>query len=484
MNEPAKPQLARRWSLETSSRAAFWLAILSLGGIAVVATYTLRKAKLDVDWVAHTNEVILQAETLRGHLIDVESGQRGFLVSGQDAYLAPFETGRRRVLEDLLRLADLTKDNQSQRQRCAALVPLVKSRIATAERQVELRRTQGFAAAQSDVLQGHGKAQMDAARRELDEFVAMERQLLDARNEAARQSAGWAMTVIAGFGGLALVFLLLAGRRIRNEIAGRRAEHERSESLNTALQRQAVVLAEAKGRAESADRLKSAFLAAMSHELRTPLNSIIGFTGIVLQGLAGPLNPEQTKQLGMVRGSARHLLALINDVLDISKIEADQMTVSKEPFDLATVVASVVASVQPQAEKKGLVLTVAVAPEVGRMVGDERRVGQVLLNLLSNAIKFTERGGVALRVETTGQVASLGVTDTGIGIKPEELRKLFVPFRQADSGLSRNHEGTGLGLAICRRLAELMGGSIDVTSEWGQGSTFVFTLPLGKETAA
>jgi PAS domain S-box-containing protein len=242
---------------------------------------------------------------------------------------------------------------------------------------------------------------------------------------------------------------------------------ERTEELQAALVR-----------AEAADRLKSAFLATMSHELRTPLNSIIGFTGIVLQGLAGPLNAEQAKQLGMVRGSARHLLDLINDVLDISKIEAGQLEVRAEPFDLRESVERVVASVRPSAELKGLELVVRINLEAGGMTGDRRRVEQVLINVVNNAIKFTERGMVTIDVERGAENVVVRVTDTGIGIKPEDLATLFLPFRQIDTGLSRQHEGTGLGLAICRKLVTLMGGNITASSEWSRGSEFVVTLPL------
>lgn len=236
-------------------------------------------------------------------------------------------------------------------------------------------------------------------------------------------------------------------------------------------------LAAEKDRAESADHLKSAFLATMSHELRTPLNSIIGFTGILLQGLAGPLNDEQRKQLGIVRDSARHLLALINDVLDISKIEAGQLNVAREPFDLRASIARVDGMVRPLAEKKSLALRTDLATEIGEWTGDARRVEQILLNLLNNAVKFTERGEVALRGRFDGDRLVLDVSDTGIGIRPEDIEQLFQPFRQVDSGLSRRHEGTGLGLAICRRLAALMGGDIAVQSEPGRGSVFTLSLP-------
>ncbi len=241
--------------------------------------------------------------------------------------------------------------------------------------------------------------------------------------------------------------------------------------------------------AEASDQIKSAFLATMSHELRTPLNSIIGFTGVVLQGLAGSLNAEQSKQLRMVQGSARHLLELINDVLDISKIEAGQLKVRAEPFDLRASLERVTALVKPMADTKNLTLTVMTPPPLGEMVSDRRRVEQILLNLLNNAIKFTECGSVTLTAEVIAefqaspdsmprQAVRLQVSDTGIGIKPDDLATLFHPFRQLDAGLTRQHEGTGLGLAICRQLTVLLKGEISVSSVWSKGSEFTVTIPL------
>lgn len=240
-------------------------------------------------------------------------------------------------------------------------------------------------------------------------------------------------------------------------------------------------LKKAKEKAESADYLKSAFLATMSHELRTPLNSIIGFTGIVLKGLAGALNAEQTKQLNMVKGSGQHLLALINDVLDISKIEAGELVVTYKPFDFNKSLNKVLAILQPLAEKKGLLLYSYISPLVNIVISDERRVEQIFLNIINNAIKFTEKGFIDINCEKQDNSILIKISDTGIGIAKENMDKLFKPFSQIDSGLTRNHEGTGLGLSICKKLLDKLGGSIRIESAIDSGSIFTILLPISRE---
>jgi len=278
--------------------------------------------------------------------------------------------------------------------------------------------------------------------------------------------------------GVALLMSLLGGFVLKHQVNARTRELQQiNQEMEQRIVERTAELAAAKEQAEVADNLKSAFLATMSHELRTPLNSIIGFTGIILRERVGPLNDEQKKQLNMVRNSSQHLLALINDVLDISKIEAGQLQLASEEMDLPQSIEKAVQSTRPLADSKRLELGFDISPEIKTIAGDVRRVEQILLNLLSNAIKFTEKGSVRIVCEADAGNIIFKVVDTGIGIKGEDMETIFKSFRQIDSGLSRKYEGTGLGLSISKKLVELMGGKIWVTSVWGSGSTFGFSLP-------
>jgi protein-histidine pros-kinase len=230
---------------------------------------------------------------------------------------------------------------------------------------------------------------------------------------------------------------------------------------------------------QDASRLKSEFLANMSHELRTPLNGIIGFSELLIDGKAGELNAAQKEFISDVLASGRHLLRLINDVLDLSKIEAGKMDLVPEVFDVAPAVEEVCSVAAGIAGSKSIRLLRKVAAEVAQVGLDRHRFMQILYNLLSNALKFTDAGGeVEVRLGRRGEALEIQVRDTGIGIRAADLAKLFVEFQQLDSGASRRHQGTGLGLVLTRRLAELHGGSVHVESQPGQGSTFTVLLPL------
>lgn len=232
-----------------------------------------------------------------------------------------------------------------------------------------------------------------------------------------------------------------------------------------------------------ASRMKSAFLANMSHELRTPLNGVIGFSEFLIDGKAGSINERQKEFLGYVLSSGKHLLRLINDVLDLSKIEAGKMDLLPERFAVGEALDEVCSVVVNAFNGKNVQLRREVATSVAVVTLDRHRFTQILYNLLSNAMKFTDSGGkVTARVTRAGEALQLQVIDTGIGIRSEDLPRLFVEFQQLESGSARQHQGSGLGLALTRRIAELHGGSVKVDSTPGQGSTFTVTLPLAPAT--
>jgi GAF domain-containing protein len=229
---------------------------------------------------------------------------------------------------------------------------------------------------------------------------------------------------------------------------------------------------------EAASQHKSEFLANMSHELRTPLNAIIGFSEVLMQRMFGGLNEKQDEYLKDIHDSGRHLLSLINDILDLSKIEAGRMELELTGFDLPAAIDSALTLVRERAMRRGITLRRAIDERVGQVQADERKVRQVVLNLLSNAIKFTPEGGrIEVRTRPSGQAIEVSVTDTGIGIAPEDQEAVFEEFRQVGSA-DKKAEGTGLGLTLCRKFVELHGGTIWVTSAVGAGSTFTFKLPV------
>ncbi|MBU4406260.1 MAG: response regulator, partial [Candidatus Altiarchaeota archaeon] len=267
-------------------------------------------------------------------------------------------------------------------------------------------------------------------------------------------------------------------------------EIQRKTSLLNERTRLLVLLERANKDLRELDKLKSTFLANMSHELRTPMNAIIGYTDLLIDGIDGPINEDQEKSLRKVATNARHLIQLINDILDISKIEAGKMKLSPKELDLKWLVETVLHTFEPQLKIKGLSLTVDIPDGLPLAYADEDRIREVLINLLSNAVKFTHKGGITITARLSERGVKPGepplfieicVEDTGIGIREEDLGKIFDKFVQADITAVRLYEGTGLGLSIARGLVSLHKGMIWVTSKVGEGSKFYFTLPLKKE---
>ena len=238
-------------------------------------------------------------------------------------------------------------------------------------------------------------------------------------------------------------------------------------------------LADKSRQLEVTSQHKSEFLANMSHELRTPLNAIIGFSEVLSEKMFGELNEKQEEYLKDIHASGTHLLSLINDILDLSKIEAGRMELELSEFHLPTALDSALTLVRERAGRRGIALQINVDSRVGQIQADERKVRQVVLNLLSNAIKFTPEGGrIEVRAERVDGHVEVSVIDTGIGIASDDHDAVFEEFRQVGTDYAKKHEGTGLGLALSRKFVELHGGRIWLKSRPGEGSTFTFTIPV------
>ncbi|MFN8456941.1 MAG: HAMP domain-containing sensor histidine kinase [Anaerolineae bacterium] len=241
-------------------------------------------------------------------------------------------------------------------------------------------------------------------------------------------------------------------------------------------------LAEAKRQLRDADRLKTEFVATVSHELRNPLNSIIGFAKLLLKQQVGPLNPIQQTDISYIYDGAQHLLSLVNDILDLSKIEAGKIRLDVEWVSVEEIIVGLIASTYILIENKPIELREEIEPRLPKLYVDRGRIRQVVLNMLSNAAKFTDAGCITLNIrkinKNNQEWVCFSVKDTGIGIAEADIPKVFEPFRQIDSSVGRRAEGTGLGMPISARLVALHGGEVWIESRVGQGSTFSFTIPL------
>lgn len=285
---------------------------------------------------------------------------------------------------------------------------------------------------------------------------------------------------------VAFLLLIAWSARVLRSTDRKRAEllvrerqaHEASERARTDAELAAKQAGDARSEAESANRAKSDFLAVMSHELRTPLSAIMGYQELLADGITGPVNEQQAQQLGRIKVSARHLLSLIDEILTFTRLDAGQETLTIGPADLSCIIDESVELVEPLAHARHLGVQV-VKPLVETIIQtDPTKVRQMLVNLLSNAVKFTDEGSVRVTGEVVGGQVILTVSDTGVGIEAEHHQRIFEPFWQVEQKATRRSSGTGLGLTVTRRLANLMGGDINVTSESGRGTTFTIMLPV------
>ena len=319
-------------------------------------------------------------------------------------------------------------------------------------------------------------------------------QIADLRADAAYSGTLRQPLDEAGFRSLLAVPLLREGRVLGSLAVARKRPGEFSPEVIDVLQTFAAQstlaiqnarlfreIAQKSHELEEASQHKSQFLANMSHELRTPLNAILGYTELIADGIYGEVPEKINGVMERVQASGQHLLGLINDVLDLSKIEAGQLTLSVDDYSFHNVVQSVISGVESLAAEKQLKLTTDLPEDLPAGRGDERRIAQVLLNLVGNAIKFTDSGEVAVRVTAPDSTFVASVSDTGPGISKEQQEMIFDEFQQVDSSSTREKGGSGLGLAIAKRIVEMHGGRIWIDSTLGKGSTFSFSLPINTE---
>ncbi|MEP6729466.1 MAG: CHASE3 domain-containing protein [bacterium] len=487
-------------------------------------------------WVRHTEAVLTTASNAFAHLRDAETGERGFIITGDEKYLKPYSSGRDSVGIELTRLKTLTSDNKKQQDVLARLEPIAQRRLAKLDRAIDFRRSGDVGGASDIVKEGVGKLLMDSVRTLFADVQNEERRLLEQRSvqelaDQDRLKVGLLLGVI-----FSTVIAYLVSRRFSRQAARQALVSEELAKRNNTLQEQAIgieaanrqlqdqqveletinrrlqeqqaeveaanqqlqeqqlelelsadqsrdhaeQLAETLEQLQQANAAKGMFLANMSHELRTPLNAIAGHVQLIEMGLHGPVSQEQHAALDRIARAQRHLLSLINDVLNYTRLEAGRVPFSLTAVDVGQAMNDVSAMVEPQMQAAGLSFSSSMGTEPYVVWADEEKLRQILINLFSNATKFTPSGGrVSFGIaphETNETLVELRVSDTGIGIPSDKLDEVFDPFVQLAAVTAPSNQGVGLGLAISRDLARGMGGELTVWSREELGSTFTLTL--------
>jgi len=417
-------------------------------------------------WVAHTEQVLAELSSTQAALMESELAARGQLVSGDKRYDQMHQQAEATMLKQLDLVSGLTADEPNQVERVRGLRKAVQMSAAASRKLIEIREKQGEAAAAKAFAETDPERHLERARMQIQQMSDEEHTLLARRAEQLHASERALLLASVACALLVFGLLITAYLLLRKDAA-------RHQSLEQRLSRQHAELADA-------SRLKSEFLAHMSHELRTPLNAILGYTGTLLMKLPGPLTADQQNQLHIIQKSARHLLSLINELLDVAKIESGKVEIHLEVVLCRDIIEQVISTLRPLAEGKSIRLEARFPEQPVHARTDRRAFSQILINLTNNAIKFTEKGSVILelgeRAETAGAMAVVDVIDTGAGVRSEEQPRLFSAFEQLGSARFKTG-GTGLGLHLSGKLAALLGGRIDFESEYGRGSRFTVLVP-------
>jgi len=474
-------------------RLSFGVALLILvfiGGIFYWTTQSL----IETNAVAlDTYKTVENLNELLACFYDGESAARGFMMSGEDQDLDYYKEATAGIREILEKLGPMLAENPEQKDRFELLKSDARRKSEFSDHKIELRQSRGFESSLDFFLTSRDQNLMEEIDSIITEMKSAELQLLQLRRADADLSAKQLrFRLIIGLSISFCMFLAVYGYLNHEVKRRRRAEAEAiklTEGLEIRVNERTAELADVNRQlelrnkeVEHANRMKSEFLARMSHELRTPLNSIVGFSDLLAEESKGPLNEKQKRFINHVNAGARHLLQLINDILDVSKIEAGKIEFNADDFIVSDAIHEVLSVITPLADSKKIKIENVVGKECA-LRADRIRIKQIFYNLLTNAVKFTPEEGL-VRIEAFQEPDSIRfcVSDTGTGIPPDEQRLIFEEFHQAGGTVKNPNQGTGLGLTITKKLVELHGGEIRVESNPGQGSSFSFTIP--SETAS
>jgi len=487
------------------------LPILMLMIISSIVYLSIQRQDETTRWVDHTYEVIIGGNQLIKLLVDMETGERGFLITGKENFLEPYYAGRLLWQEKLPKLKELVSDNIEQVHRLEKVDRLQKQWLVDAAEPEILAKIKSEQLPNSpmnnvrEMIENEtGKKIIDKIRSIKTEFINVENSLMEQRTRLQKEAVEFTLFIII-FGTLfsiifVSIFIYILSKKVINDLTSLTCGAEEIErgkfshqiivsskdefySLACAFNKMSETLNNSIITMKVAVQSKGDFLANMSHEIRTPISGILGMLTLLEDT---PLSDEQNEYIENIRVCGDGLLVVINDILDISKLEAGKLHIEMLPFDFRKNINECCYLLDVQASNKGLNIILTIDSEIpDTLIGDKLRIRQILLNIINNSIKFTDKGSINLSITLMSTSAdkyllSFAVIDQGIGISADDQKKLFKPFSQVDNSTARKYGGTGLGLIICSQLVKQMGGEISVESEEGQGSTFTFTLALLK----